>query len=134
MLPWSYMAIRILLVDNSSASLEKLRGRIDAQPDMEVIAEAGDGLSAIHLDGEMRPEVVVMNLLLPGKNAIEATREICQNRPEARVIILGKYPDRFIIDQLMEAGACRYLVDQAIDKDLPGAIRRAAAGPADSVC
>lgn len=128
------MAIRVLLVDNSSSSLEKFRRRIDAQPDMEVVAEAGDGFSAIQLDGEMRPEVVVMGLLLPGKNAIEATREICRNRPEARVIILGKYPDRFIIDQLIEAGACRYLVDTAADKDLPGAIRRAAAGPADVVC
>lgn len=126
------MAIRVLLVDNSSSSLERLRGQIDEQPDMEVVAEAGDGRSAIHLDGEMRPEVVVMGLLLPGKNAIEATREICRNRPEAKVIILGKYPDRFIIDQLIEAGACRYLVNEIVDKDLPGAIRRAAAGSNDS--
>jgi NarL family two-component system response regulator LiaR len=127
------MAIQVLLVDNSSASLAKLRERIDAQPDMEVVAEAGDGLSAIQLAGEMRPEVVVMGLLLPGKNAIEATREICRMWPEARVIILGKYPDRFIIDQLIEAGACRYVVNEAIDKDLTDAIRRAAAGPADVV-
>lgn len=133
MLPWRYMAIRVLLVDNSSSSLEKLRERIDAQPDMEVVAEAGDGRSAIQLDLEMRPEVVVMGLLLPGKNAIEATREICQNRPEARVIILGKYPDRFIIDQLIAAGACRYLVNKTVDRDLPDAIRRAAAGPANVV-
>jgi DNA-binding NarL/FixJ family response regulator len=133
MLPWRCMAIRVLLVDNSSYSLEKLRERIDAQPDMEVVAEAGDGRSAIQLDLEMRPEVVVMGLLLPGKNAIETTREICRNRPEARVIILGKYPDRFIIDQLIEAGACRYLVNKTIDKELPGAIRRAAVGPADTI-
>lgn len=127
------MAIQVLLVDNSSASLERLRERIDAQPDMEVVAEAGDGLSAVQLAGEMRPEVVVMGLLLPGKNAIEATREICRIRPEARIIILGKYPDRFIIDQLIEAGACRYLVSEAIDKDLADAIRRAADGPADVI-
>jgi DNA-binding NarL/FixJ family response regulator len=127
------MAIRVLLVDNTSSSLEKLRGRIDCQPDMEVVAEAGDGRSAIQLAGEMRPEVVVMGLLLPGKNAIEATREICRIWPEARVVILGKYPNRFIIDQLMEAGACRYLLNEAIDKDLADAIRRAAAGPADVV-
>lgn len=128
------MAIQVLLVDSSSSSLDKLRGQIDAQPDMEVVAEAGDGRSAIQLDGEMRPEVVVMGLLLPGKNAIEATREICRNRPEARIIILGKYPDRFIIDQLIEAGACRYILKETANKELPNAIRRAAAGPADTVC
>ena len=103
--------------------MENLRNIVDAENDMEVVAEAGDGRSAVRLAVDIKPEVVVMSMLLPGMNCFEATRRICRIHQEARIVILGTYTDQFIIDQALEAGASSYLLRKKARRELPDAIR-----------
>lgn len=111
------------MVYNPSSTLDSLRDIVDAERDMVVVAEAGDGCSAVRLAIDMKPEILVMGLLLPGMNAIEATRKIAKEQNETRVVIIGKYTDKFIIDQVLEAGASRYISREKALEDLPKTIR-----------
>ena len=117
------MAIRVVLVNNPGSELDSLRDIVDAEKDMDVVAEAGDGCSAVRLAIEMRPEVIVMGMLLPGMNCFEATRKIKEEHNEARIVVLGNYTDDFIIEQALDAGASRYLLRKKARHELPDAIR-----------
>jgi DNA-binding NarL/FixJ family response regulator len=117
------MSIRVILVDNPASRLDSLRGIVSTQRDIQVIAEAGDGISAVRLAVEMKPQVVVMGMLIPGMNSFEATRRITKGHEEARIVILGNYTDEFIIKQVIEAGASHYLLWERAPQELPDAIR-----------
>ncbi|MBW1810933.1 MAG: response regulator transcription factor [Deltaproteobacteria bacterium] len=127
------MAIQVVLVYKPNSTLDNLRSIVDAERDMEVVADAGDGRSAVHLAIEMKPEIVVMGLLLPRLNTFEATRRITNEHNGTRVVIIGKYTDKFIIDQVLEVGASNYILLENACKELPKAIRTALHG-SDYVC
>ncbi|MFI9551007.1 response regulator [Nonomuraea endophytica] len=120
------MTIRLLLVDDESL----LRMVFEAEPDMEVAGEAGDGEEAARLARRLRPDVVLMDVRMPGVDGIEATRRIARDTPGARVLILTTFDlDEYAFAGL-KAGAAGFLPKNTRPEDLLTAIRNVAAGEA----
>ena len=120
--------IRVVLVDDHQVIREGLRLLIDAEPDMKVIAEAGNGNEAFRWAMELIPDVVVTDVSMPECNGIEATRRLRQSLPQARVLALTVHEDKEYLDQLVSAGASGYLLKRAGGDELTRAIRAVAAG------
>lgn len=120
--------ISVLLVDDHSLVRRGFRRILEDEPDITVAGEAGDGPEAIRLARELRPKVVVMDCALPGMNGLQATREILEKLPETRVLMLSMHPEDTWVRQALEAGACGYVLKNAVDLELGTAIRRVAAG------
>lgn len=116
------MAIRIIIVDDHRIVREGLRGLLDAQPDMEVVAEAGDGRSALRLVQEHSPSVVVMDVSMPDLNGIEATRQITGRAPGVRVLALSMHGDGRFVAGMLGAGAAGYLAKDCASEELVVAI------------
>jgi DNA-binding NarL/FixJ family response regulator len=115
------MSIKILLCDDHKIFREGLRSLIEKQPDMKIIAEAGDGRSAVKLAKEKSPNIVIMDIAMPELNGIEAARQITKKYPEIKVLILSMYSDRRFVLKAMEAGASGYLLkDSAFDELISG--------------
>ena len=127
--------IRVLLVDDQALVRTGLRTIIDAQPDLRVVGEAADGLDALALDAELRPDVVVMDIRMPRMDGVEATRRLTGDprgpRPVApRVLVLTTFDlDQYVYDAL-HAGASGFLLKDASPRELRDAIRVIAAGDA----
>ncbi|HET9656262.1 MAG TPA: response regulator transcription factor [Kineosporiaceae bacterium] len=125
------MTIRLLIADDQELLRAGYRMVLDAQPDLEVVAEAGDGAAAVAAAAEHHPDVVLMDVRMPGIDGIEATRRIVATRPQARVLILTTFDlDEYVMSGL-RAGASGFLLKDARKEDLLSAIRSVAAG--DSV-
>jgi DNA-binding NarL/FixJ family response regulator len=121
---------RILLVDDHSVVRQGFRMILSAQPDLEVIGEAGDGLQAVERVAELQPDLVVMDVSMPGLNGIEATRRIMEIAPRCRVLALSMHRDAVYVREILRAGARGYLLKDAFDQDLVNAIRSIAQGQA----
>jgi DNA-binding NarL/FixJ family response regulator len=120
--------IRLLVVDDHAvvrAGLERLLASFD---DVELVGLAEDGEEAVALSAELRPDVVLMDLAMPGLNGIEATRRIVAARPETQVVVLTSFSDRLGILGALDAGAVGYLLKDAEPEDLMRGIRAAAQG------
>lgn len=102
--------IRVLLVDDHILLREGLAGIISAQPDLEVVGEAGDGLEAIVMAKELKPDLVLMDIQMPGLDGIEATRKIKQALPETIVVILTVRDDEDRLFAALKNGAQGYLL------------------------
>jgi DNA-binding NarL/FixJ family response regulator len=98
-----------------------------AEKDFEVVAEAGDGRTAVELALRLSPHVVVMDIAMPGLNGIEATRQIVDRIPDARVIALSAHPERRLVSEVLRAGGSGYLLKESAFEELADAIRSAAA-------
>jgi DNA-binding NarL/FixJ family response regulator len=123
--------IRLLLADDQELLRAGYRMVLDAQPDLEVVAEVGDGLGAVRSAELHRPDVVLMDVRMPGINGIEATRRIVTAQPDVRVLILTTFDlDEYVMAGL-RAGASGFLLKDARKEDLLSAIRAVASG--DSV-
>jgi len=122
------MPVKILLVEDHKIVREGTRQLLAQFPDLEVIGEAADGVEAVKLVGELRPNVVVMDVRLPRLNGIEATRAITARFPTIRVLILSAYEDDNYIFPLLEAGASGYLLKTASASELADAIVRVNSG------
>ena len=120
--------ISVLLVDDHSLVRRGLRRMLEAEADIAVLGEASDGLEAVKLALELRPDVVVMDCALPGMSGLEATRRILEGRPQSRVLMLSMHPEETLVRQALEAGASGYILKNAIDLELGASIRRVAAG------
>ena len=101
---------------------EGLRGLLENQPDMEVIAEAGDGRAALRLIQETSPDVVVMDVVMPDLNGIEATRQVIVRAPGVKVIALSMYSDTRFITGMLSAGASGYVLKDCAVEELVQAI------------
>jgi len=111
------MKIRILLADDHKIVRDGLRALIDSYPDMEVVAEASDGRTAVRLAKEISPDIVIMDISMPDMNGIEATRQISADSPGVKILALSMHSDRRYIRQLFVLGAAGYLLkDCAIDE------------------
>jgi DNA-binding NarL/FixJ family response regulator len=97
--------LRILLADDHNVVRAGLRALIDAQPDMEVVGEAADGEAAWRQAVDLGPDVIVMDVSMPGSGGARATERIKQDRPEVRVLALTVHEDRGYLQQLLQAGA-----------------------------
>src|SRR2546428_11395470 len=115
--------IRVLLVDDHTRVRQGLRCILATDDEIEVVGEAGDGRSAVELTERLQPDVVVMDLMLPELNGIEATRRIFKQEKDAKVLILTMHTDRMFVRQSLKAGARGYLVKDAEDTDLVKAVR-----------
>ena len=120
--------LRIVLADDHVTVRHGLKLLIDAQPDMTVVAEAGDGAAAIHRVDEFAPDVVVMDISMPGINGLNATRTLKESHPTTRVIALTRYSDDAYLQELLRAGVAGYVLKQSASIELLQAIRAAAAG------
>jgi DNA-binding NarL/FixJ family response regulator len=120
--------IRVLLVDDQMLIRAGLRMLCAAEPDLEVVGEAGDGREAVTLADRLSPDVVVMDLRMPGVDGITATGRILAARPATRVLVLTTFGDDDHLYPALTAGACGFLLKDAPPAELLDGIRRAAAG------
>lgn len=124
------MTIRVLLADDQPLVRAALRMVITDTPDVEVVGEAGDGAEAVRLTGELAPDVVVMDIRMPGMDGIEATRLITTGPGTTRVVVLTTFDDDDYVYGALRAGASGFLVkDMALD-DILAAVRVVASGDA----
>ncbi|MFF5294279.1 response regulator [Paractinoplanes globisporus] len=120
--------IRVLLVDDQPLIRAGLRMLCAAEPDLEVVGEAGNGREAVTLAERLTPDVVVMDLRMPGVDGISATSRILAGRPAIRVLVLTTFGDDDHLYPALTAGACGFLLKDAPPAELLDGIRRAAAG------
>lgn len=116
------MSIKILLADDHKIMREGLRILIDKQPDMEVVAEAENGLKAIQLVKELLPDVVIMDVTMTDLNGIEATRQITAEFPDVKVLALSMHSHKQFITRILSAGASGYMLKDCAFEELIHAI------------
>jgi DNA-binding NarL/FixJ family response regulator len=121
-------ALRILLADDHVTVRHGLKLLIDSQPDMKVVSEASDGQTALQRALELKPDVVVMDISMPGMNGLVATRRLKQLRPDAAIVTLTRHSDDAYLQELLRAGVSGYVLKQSAPAELIQAIRAAAAG------
>ncbi|GIJ10118.1 response regulator [Micromonospora andamanensis] len=124
------MTIRVLLVDDQPLVRAGLRVLIADVPDMAVVGEAGTGAEAVRLAREIVPDVVLMDLRMPGTDGIQATRTITDSGGPVRVLVLTTFDDDEHVHAALRAGASGFLVKDMALEDILGAIRVVAAGDA----
>ena len=127
-MPETLRTIRILLADDHVTVRHGLKLLIDGQPDMKVIFEASDGKSAVEKAIELAPDVVVMDISMPGMNGLLATRTLKERQPGAAIITLTRHGDDAYLQELLRAGVSGYVLKQSAPAELLQAIRAAAAG------
>ena len=120
--------IRILLADDHQLVRQGFRLILESQPDMEVVGEAGNGREAIEAAETLRPDVIVMDVTMPGLNGIEATRRIREKAPGVRVLGLSVHRDGVYVREMVRAGAEGYLLKDAAGAELLAAIHAVAEG------
>lgn len=121
-------SIRVLIVDDHVVVRKGIQMIINTEPDITVAGEAEDGDAALSQVARLRPDIVLMDLVMPNKNGIEAVTEIKRAYPEVKVIVLTTYEDDTLINASMEAGADGYLLKNADGEALLQAIRFSYAG------
>ena len=120
--------LRVLLADDHVTVRHGLKLLIDSQPDMIVVCEASDGTSAIQGALELKPDVVVMDISMPGMNGLVATRRLKQAQSDAAIVTLTRHGDDAYLQELLRAGVSGYVLKQSAPTELLQAIRAAAGG------
>jgi two-component system, NarL family, response regulator NreC len=122
------VSIRVLIVDDHAVVRTGLRRVLDAEADIETVAEAPDAERAIFEAIESNPDVVLLDVMMPGKSGIEALPSLLQAVPEAKVLILSMQDDPRYVREAFDAGASGYVLKEAADTEVVGAVRAVAAG------
>lgn len=122
--------IVVLIVDDHAIVRRGVRGYLEAQPDIAVGGEAASGDEAVRLAADIKPDVILMDLVMPGMNGVEATRRVHQVSPGSQVIVLTSYHEDEHIFPAIEAGALSYLLKNVRPEELADAVRAAARGEA----
>ncbi len=120
--------VRILLADDHTIVREGLRGLLEKEPGLAVVGEAADGRETVRLAEELSPDVVVMDLAMPGMNGMEATRRIQAANPRIAVVVLSMHLDESYVLGALKAGAKGYLLKDSLRREVVEAIRAAAQG------
>jgi len=116
------MSIRILLADDHKITREGLRSLIENQPDMQVVAEAEEGRTAVELARKLAPDLVIMDVSMPDLNGIEATLQISQQSLNVKVIALSMHSDSLFVTEMLKSGARGYLLKDCAFEELANAI------------
>jgi DNA-binding NarL/FixJ family response regulator len=120
--------IRVMLADDHAAVREALAVLVNSQPDMHVIAQAGNGDEAVERAREARPDVAVLDLSMPAMNGLEVTMTLRDALPATRILMLTRHGEYHHVQELLRAGANGYVLKQSSSEDLLQAIRRVASG------
>lgn len=120
--------IRVLLADDHAMVRKGFHLILEAQPDMEIVGEAGNGREAVELAEKLHPDVVVMDVAMPELNGIEATRRLAASSPHTRILALSMHKDSVYVREILRAGPRGYLLKDSIDTDLISAVRAVARG------
>ena len=120
------MVVRVILADDHRILREGLSSMLQAEPDIEVVAEASDGRIAAELTEKLQPDVIVMDLGMPHLNGVEATRQIISRCPNVKVLILSMHSDKRYVSEALGAGASGYLLKDSAFDELTDAIRSVA--------
>jgi two-component system response regulator NreC len=119
---------RVLLVDDHAVVRQGLKALFADESDIEIVGEAENGREAMSRIPELRPNVLVMDISMPGLNGIEATRQIRQNYPDIRVVVLSMHANEEYVFQVLRAGASGYVLKQSDSMEVLTAIRAANSG------
>ena len=122
------MTTRVIIADDHGIMREGLRSLFDKLPDVEVVGDAEDGRGAVALATELVPDLVVMDVGMPGLNGIDACRQIIEQMPDTRVLALSMHSDARFVTRMLEAGASGYLVKSSLFEQLADAVKAVAAG------
>jgi two-component system, NarL family, response regulator NreC len=122
------MTIRIVLVDDHAVVRSGLRHVLDAADGIEVVGEAGDAQHAVFEVRAQKPDLVLMDVVMPGKSGIEAIPDVLKDAPNAKILILSMQDDPHYVREAFAAGASGYILKEAADTDLVTAVREVAAG------
>lgn len=122
--------IRVLLADDHTILRKGVRKLIESQQDMEVVGEAKTGRETVEEARKLKPDIVVMDVSMPDLNGIEATRQICDELAQVRVVALSMHKDSVYVREILRAGARGYLLKESEDEDLLKAIRSVHRGEA----
>jgi DNA-binding NarL/FixJ family response regulator len=120
--------ISVLLVDDHSLVRRGFRRILEDARDIAVVGEASDGLEAVRLAEQLRPQLIVMDCALPGMSGLDATRRILQKLPDTAILMLSMHSEDTWVHQALDAGARGYILKSAVDMELVTAIRRVVAG------
>jgi NarL family two-component system response regulator LiaR len=123
-------SIRILLADDHTILRNGIRALLEDEPGMRVVGEAEDGRAAVGLACQLKPDVLIMDIAMPLLNGLEASRQIKQQCPEVKVLILTMHDNEEYIRQVLEAGAMGYILKDAAARELISAIRTVYRGEA----
>jgi DNA-binding NarL/FixJ family response regulator len=116
------MAIKVLIADDHGVLRAGLRSLLGTEPGFEVVGEAGSGEEALRIAAERRPDVVLLDVSMPGVTGLEATRMFKERLPRTRVLILTAHEDETLLREAMKAGASGYIVKRAVESELIAAI------------
>jgi two-component system response regulator NreC len=122
------VTIRVLVVDDHAVVRSGLRMLLDAEPDLEVVGEAGSAERAIFETMELKPDIVLMDVVMPEKSGIEAIPAVLEHGDGAKVVVLSMQDDPRYVREAFAAGASGYVLKEAVDAELVAAIREVADG------
>ena len=122
------MPIRILIADDHGVLRAGLRALLNAEPDLEVVGEAADGDETLRLTRILEPDIVLLDISMPGCGGIEATRRLKALRASARVLILTVHEDAGLLQAAIQAGASGYIIKRAVESELVNAIQAVSRG------
>lgn len=125
-------SVRLMLVDDSSAQRHIIRRRLASRPELEVVAEASDGPQALDLYAEVSPDVVLLDLVMPGMGGEEVLQALLERDADARVVIVSSMGSGPAIERCLELGARSFLQKPFADADLERVLRTVAPEPASA--
>ena len=123
------MSIRVLLIDDHEITRQGVRSQFEKESGIEIVAEAGDGRTAVALVSKHLPDIVVMDIGLPDLNGIEATRQIRDGEPSVKVVALSSRSDQRSVTDMLRAGAAGYVLKKAAACEIVEAVREVQARP-----
>ena len=116
------MSLKVILAEDHNIVREGLRHLLNKEPNIEVVGEAKDGRDAVRMCEELSPDLIIIDVLMPGLNGVEATRQIITKNPKIKVIALSMYSDKRFILSMMRAGASGYLIKECAFDELVQAV------------
>jgi two-component system response regulator NreC len=121
-------AITVVLADDHQVVRQGLKALLEAEPDLRVVGEAGDGLQAIRRVELLSPRILVLDLMMPGLNGLDVVRQLKKGSPHTQVVILSMYANEAYVLEALSNGAAAYVLKDSSSADLVHAVREAAAG------
>ncbi len=115
--------IRVLVVDDHAIMRDGIRALLDIHDDIEIVGEASEGKEAVAKTQELTPDVIIMDIVMPGMDGMEATRRMVKHKPKAKILILTQYDNKEYILSAIKAGASGYVPKRALGSELVSAIR-----------